>query len=174
MENAVNIGSTDYWNGYIVLHRNKVTFLRVTAMDYCDMEEAIRDSWRPAEDWREEVSEWYTDVGLEEYLEDYEYDYEWYWYEYVGELDLYYNPDDDDNYYDYWVAANYERGTFIDRLMEVFDEELWNDNSFEWASWMDYQSLMNKLWEFYDRAIEADKEIAMKNKPHWNVFNYYK
>ena len=82
MENVINIGSTDYWNGYIVLHRNRVTFLRVTAMDYSEMEEAIRDSWRPAEDWREEVSEWYTDVWLEEYLEDYEYDYEWFWYEY--------------------------------------------------------------------------------------------
>ena len=75
MENVINIGSTDYWNGYIVLYRNRVSFYRVTAMDYSEMEEAIRDSWRPAEDWREEVSEWYTDVWLEEYLEDYEYAY---------------------------------------------------------------------------------------------------
>ena len=166
------IGYSDYGDIYLKRIGERVILKRYTPLDYEYMEEYIRDNHDLRWEWQDDVWNWNTEQGFDERMQDYEYDYDSE-FTYDSDTDEYYNEYDDETMYESWYSSELDKEDLIERAMEYFGDEL-NDSSLTFVDITNENQLRVLIWEYYDECIAWSKEREERNKPHWNVFNYYK
>lgn len=170
--NYVRIGSSDMWEIYLKRIEDRLMLKRYTPVDYDYMQEYIDNNVDLLDEWREDVSNWYTEDWYDEWREHYEYHYDDY-FTYDSDLDEYYDENDWDMTRDWFYTTDTtNKEDFIERVMDTFNEEYfrWNYERIE----MTEDRLREIVWQYYDDCFKYKEELKERNKPHWKVFNYYK
>lgn len=170
MYDWIKIGWSDYWDIWLKIMGDKMELKMVNPLDYEYMEEYIDNNSDLLSEWQDDAYHWNTELGYDEWRENYEYRYEDY-FTYDGELDVYYDENDSDCTWDYFYPTEYSKEEILDKVLTVF-EDTYNGWHFEYA--ITDTEFRNKIWEYYDECIKYKEEQEEKRKPHWNVFNYYK
>ena len=169
--NYEKIGYSDYGDIYIKRMGDKIVLKRITPLDYDYMRNYIDENADLLSEWQDDVYHWNTELGYEEWRDNYEYDYSEY-FQHDSETDDYYDENETGTTWDYFYTDRARKELTIENAMECFDDEYstWN---FEWAD-MNEQQLREKIGQYYDECIQYRNEIEERRKPHWNAFKYYK
>ena len=172
MYDWIKVGYSDYWDVWLKIMGDKIELKRMTALDYEYMEEYIDNNTDLLSEWQDDAYQWRTELGYDDRRQNYEYEYSDYFH-YDGEVDIYYDENDNDCTWDYFYPTQWSKEEILDRVLRTFDDDYmaWN---FEWAEWMNDNVFREKIWEYYDKCIKYEAEMEEKRKPHWSVFNYYK
>lgn len=168
----IQIGSSDMWEIYLKRIEDRLMLKRYTPLDYDYMQEYIDNNVDLLDEWREDVSNWYTEDWYDEWREHYEYRYDDYFTD-DSDTGEYYDENDWDMTRDwFYTTDNTNKEEFIERVMDTFNEEYyrWNYERIE----MTEDRLRDIIWQYYDDCFKYKEELAERNKPHWKVFNYYK
>lgn len=144
---------------------------RFTPLDGDYMRDYIDENVDLLWERQNDVYNWWTEQGYDEWREDYEYEYDNY-FTYDWDMDEYYDENDNDMTWDWFQTRDYSKEDVINRVMDAFEDE-YNAWGFERAG-IDEAQLRQKIGEYYDNCRAYDEEIEEKKKPHWNAFSYYK
>lgn len=168
---CIKIGSTDYWDVYLERAWDKIMLKRYRPLSYEYMEEYINENVDTLSERQDDVYNWHTELGYDEWMQNYEYQY-WDYFRYDDAAGEYYD-DDSDVEWDNFYPKDGSRERIIEMAVDYFNDDYqsWN---FEWEAGINEQVLRVKIWEYYDECQNYMKELEEKRKPHWNVFNYYK
>lgn len=170
--NYIHIGSSDMWDIYLKRIEDRLMLKRYTSLDYDYMQEYIDNNVDLLDEWRESVSNWYTEEWYDDWREGYEYHYDDY-FTYDSDTDEYYDENDWDMTRDwFYTTDNTDKEEFIERVMDTFNEEYFRWN-YE-RNGMTEDRLREIVWQYYDDCFKYREELKERNKPHWKVFNYYK
>lgn len=168
----IRIGYSDYGDVYLKRIGEKIQIKQYTPLDYDYMESYIRDNADALGEWQTEVYNWRTELGFDEWRENYDYDYG-NWFSYDDEMDEYYDNDNSDTTWDYFYPTERSEDVIIEQVMSIFEND-YNCRSFEWDSNMNEQLLREKISEYYNKCEQYEKELEESRKPHYNAFSYYK
>ena len=171
MADYEKIWYSDYGDIFLKVVWERIMLKRYTALDYEYMEDYIRDNHNIREEWQDDVWNWNTEDWYDDWLQDYEYPYDDY-FAYDNDTDEYYDEDSDDTMRDYFYVDTHTKDEVIESIMNKFEEN-YNYWNFERAIRDEWQ-LRILIGEYYDKCKQNIKEREERNKPHWNVFNYYK
>ena len=168
----IQIGSSDYWEIYLKRVGQLVYLKRITALDYADMEEYIRENHDILSEWQQEAYNGNTELWYEEWMQDYEYPYDEY-YDRDGDIEVYYDGYSDDTMIFHWNVEDYGKADLIERIMDDFTGDLDTDG-FEYSHWINDAVLRQTIWEYIDECVAYIEEREEAQKPHRNAFSYYK
>lgn len=166
------LGTSDYGNIYLKRIGDRIQLKRFDPLDAEFMDDYMSDRVDIRGEWQNAVYNWDTDLGYDEYRDNYEYDYGDYFY-YDNEEWEWYDEDEDWMTWDYFNVGEHEKDYVIERVLERFDSQ-YIDWNFEWEPWMNENRIRELVSEAYDECKERIKQQEEARKPHWNVFNYYK
>ena len=166
------LGTSDYGDIYLKRCGWRIVLKRFSPLDCGYMEDYINENHDIRGEWQEDVWNWNTEQGFDEWREDYSYEYSEY-FSYDNETDEYYDEDSSDTLRDYFYPERASKEEIISQVMEYFDND-YSSGNFEMDSDMDWQRIRELIGEYYDKCKQYLKELEESKKPHWNVFNYYK
>lgn len=172
MTDYEKIWYSDYGDIWLKRVWNRIMLKRYTPLEYQYMEDHIRDNHDIRWEWQDDVWNWNTEEWYDDWLQNYEYPYEDYFC-YDSDTEEYYDEDDNDTMRDYFYTDTYTKEQVIENVIDQFEEN-YQDWNFEWATNIDDRRLRELVWQYYDCCKTYEKEREEANKPHWNVFNYYK
>ena len=167
-----HIWSSDYWDIYLKRVGEKIQIIRYSPLDYEYMEDYINDNHDIRGEWQDDVWNWNTEMGYDEWREEYEYRYDDY-FAFDSETGEYYDDNDDDTTRDYFYTDRDSKEDVVEMVMGTFEDnyEGW---SFSRTTGMDDARMRNIIRQYYDECVVYSKDREEAQKPHWNVFNYYK
>lgn len=172
MTDYEKIWYSDYGDIYLKRVGEKIQLIRYTPLEYGYMEDYINDNHDVRQEWQDDVWNWNTEAWFDEWREDYEYPYDDY-FAYDSDTGEYYSDDDDDTRRDYFYTDTHTKEEVIENVMNEFEDD-YQGWSFERATGMNDRWFRELVWQYYNACRTYAKEREEANKPHWNVFNYYK
>lgn len=167
----IKVGYSDYGDIFLKRMEDRIMLKRYSSLDYDYMQEYIDENSNLLDEWQDAAYHWRTELGYDDWRENHEYRYED-WFTYDSETDEYYDENDSNMTWNWFYLSDFTKDRVIEQVMDVFYEEYqqWN---FGWADIND-QQLREKIGQYYDECKQYKIELEERNKPHWNVFNYYK
>lgn len=167
----IKIWDSDMGNIYLKRIDNRLMLKRYTPLDYDYMNEYIENNADILGERQRAAYDWDTELGYDDWRENYEYDY-WNWFTCDSDTDDYYDENDWDMIRDWFYTETYTKEQVIQNVIDCFNDTYYYWN-FEWDN-IDEARFRQIIWEYYDECKLYKEQLEMAKKPHWNVFKYYK